>query len=515
VVFVLRPETETPLYVQIREGLKQEIASGALKPGARLPSSRQLARDLGVSRITATNAYAELEAEGVVEMRAGSGTFVLPPGPVFPLPRRDPREQAAGDGRDGAAEVPPEAELAAPVPSWQGRIGALPVHVERNRMLREAVRSHRHDGVVPFAWARGDVRLFPSAEFRRVLADAIERDSPASLQYGPSEGHPPLRAAIAAYLRQIGVAATTDEVVITAGAQQAIDLIARCLLRPGDRVAVEEPTYPGALEAFEAAGVELVPVPIDIDGMRPEPLERALANGASLVYTVPTFHNPTGVVMSPARRREIVGLAARYRVPVLEDDYLREVRFGSPIPPPLAAFDGCGNVVHIGSFSKSLLPALRLGYVVARGPLRERLILLKRIADTGNSALLQRAIHRHLESGELHSHWKRISRIYRRRQAAMAVALRRHFPPTATWTSPQGGVVMWVRVPGASVARLFDEAIAAGVSFGLGSAFFTRPADQPFMRLNFAAIDEAEIERGVAVLGRLLVGQAREGDAWS
>jgi DNA-binding transcriptional MocR family regulator len=165
-------------------------------------------------------------------------------------------------------------------------------------------------------------------------------------------------------------------------------------------------------------------------------------------------------------------------------------------------------VIHVGSFSKSLLPALRLGYVVARGPLRERLALLKRVADGGSSALLQRALHRHLTSGVLPPHWRRTSRIYRRRQAAMAQALKRHFPPTAAWTSPHGGVVMWVRVPGISVTGMFDRALAAGVSFGLGSAFFTEPADQPFMRLNFAAIDEAEIERGVAILGRLIA----EGD---
>jgi DNA-binding transcriptional MocR family regulator len=477
----------TPLYMQIRERVKQDVATGRLKPGAKLPSSRQLARDMGVSRITTANAYAELEAEGIVEARAGSGTFVLAPC------RNDV----------SVTQPRPAVEL----PEWQRRLESLQVHEDRNRMLREATRAHSPSGMVPFAWARGDARLFPIAELRRMIAEAIEEDGPAaSLQYAPSEGHAPLRSSIAEYLREIGVDARVDDVVITAGAQQAIDLVARTLIRPGDRVAVEEPTYPGALEAFEAAGAELIGVPLDVDGMRVDALAPLLAAGVRLVYTVPTFHNPTGAVMSAGRRRELVGLAARHGVPVLEDDYLREVRFGSPVPPPIAAFDPSGNVIHVGSFSKSLLPALRLGYLVARGPLRERVTLLKRVTDGGSSALLQRALHRHLAGGGLPAHWRRTSRIYRRRQAAMAQALKRHFPETAAWTSPHGGVVMWVRVPGVSMGDLLERALAAGVSFGLGSAFFTKPADQPFMRLNFAAVDEAEIERGVAILGRLIAG---------
>jgi DNA-binding transcriptional MocR family regulator len=212
--------------------------------------------------------------------------------------------------------------------------------------------------------------------------------------------------------------------------------------------------------------------------------------------------------MGAARRREVVALAERHGVPLVEDDYLREVRFGSPIPPPLAAFDGSGNVILVGSFSKSLLPSLRLGYVVARGPLRERLVALKRVADVGSSALLQRALHRCLESGAMHTYWRRASRLYRRRQQVMVQALRRHFPAGTRWSAAQGGLVLWVRVPGgASVDALLDEALAAGVSFAAGSAFFARPADQPFMRLSFAAQPEGEIERGIAILGRMLRAQ--------
>jgi len=280
-------------------------------------------------------------------------------------------------------------------------------------------------------------------------------------------------------------------------------------VRPGNPVVVEGPTYPGALEAFEAAGARLVEIPLDGEGMRADALARALERERPrLIYTIPTFHNPTVAVMGAARRREVVALAERHGVPLVEDDYLREVRFGSPIPPPLASFDGRGNVIHLGSFSKSALPALRLGYVVARGPLRDRLIHLKRVTDTGSTALLQRALHRVLVSGAMHAYWKRSSRIYRRRQQVIVAALRRHFPAGTRWSAAQGGVVLWVQAPsGVSVNALFEEAIAHGVIFGVGSAFFARPADQPFMRLNFAGLPEEQIERGVAVLGWLMRAQ--------
>jgi GntR family transcriptional regulator/MocR family aminotransferase len=483
-MFQLRPADQVPLYHQIRDGLRAEIESGRLSPGHRLPSSRGLAADLGVSRITVASAYLELEAEGLIESRLGSGTYVAPPwSSTGPKPSRRSAER---------------------LPSWQLGLDA-PVSAERARMLREATRTQREDGAIPFAWARGDVTLFPAVELRRAIADAIDHDGAASLQYEVVEGHPALRSWIAENLRGTGMTVDLDDVVITAGAQQAIDLVTRALLRPRDRVVVEGPTFPGALEAFEAAQASLVEVPLDGEGLRADLLAQAVERERPrLIYTIPTFHNPTGTVMSAQRRREVLQIAERAGVPILEDDYVREVRFGSPIPPPLAALDSVGNVIHIGSFSKSLLPALRLGYAVARGPLRDRLVHLKRVADTGSTALLQRALARCLHSGAMHIYWKRSSRIYRRRQATMVQALRRQFLVGSRWTAAQGGVVMWVGLPGGiSVAELFERALAGGVSFAAGEAFFTRPADQPFMRLNFAALPEEQIERGIAILGRL------------
>ncbi len=482
--FTLQPGSATPLYRQITAGLRSEIAAGAVATGARLPSSRQLARDLGVSRITVDNAYAEMIAEGLLEARAGTGTFVLPPwAPV---------------GTGAAAS-------AAPLPAWQARL-ATDVPSVRDQMLRQVLRGPIVDDTISFAWGAGDPRLMPIGEFRHLLGDVLDADGAAALGPEHSDGYPPLRAALAGYLRQLGLAVGPEEILVTSGTQQAIGLVCDALLRPGDTVIVEAPTWPGVLDALEARDMRVVGVPLDGDGMCADALATALERARpGLIYTVPTFHNPTGGVMSAARRREIVALSHRHGVPILEDDHVREVRFGSPIPPPLAAFDPHGTVIHTGSFTKSLIPALRLGYIVARGPLRDRLITLKRAADLFSSTLLQRALCRYLEGGAIRRHWKHVSRVYRRRHAAMLSALERHFPPGATWTGVEGGLVLWVGVPpGVSVAALFEDALRAGVTFVAGAAFYPVPADQPFLRLNFAAVDEAQIEQGIAVLGNLL-----------
>lgn len=495
-MLTLDARREQPLYQQITDTLRREIADGTHPAGTRLPSSRQLARDLRVSRITVVTAYAELEAEGVIESRAGSGAFVLPPWP--------PPRPAHGDGE--SALLPDESGL----PAWQQNL-APKFHSERADLLDHVLRGPLTPDAIGFAWGAGDPRLIPLPEFRRALVDVLDHDSAAALGPEGGAGYLPLRYWLAGYLRQHGLEVTSDDVLVTGGTQQTISLIAETLLQPGDAVVTEAPTWPGALEVFEAIGARVIGVPIDRAGMQTDGLAAVLAREQPrLIYTVPTFQNPTGAVMSARRRRALCELAARHEIPVLEDDHVREVRFGQPIPPPLAAFDRRGNVIHAGGFTKSLIPTLRLGYVVARGPLREALAARKRTADLFGSALMQRTLAGFLESGAVARHWRRVSRIYGRRHTAMLRALERHFPAGSQWSGVSGGLVLWVRVPeDVSVAALHASALAAGVGFARGAAFFPEPADQPFLRLNFAAVEEAEIERGIAILGGLVHDQLR------
>jgi GntR family transcriptional regulator / MocR family aminotransferase len=475
---------DRPLYLQLQDELLGAILRGSAPAGTRLPSMRRLAKDLGVSRITVEAAYEALEAQGLVEARARSGTFVT----RHAAQAAGPREASKGDA------LPWEARLAP---------GANPA---RERMLGQVLRAAGAEGAIPFAWGAGDPRLFPVDAFRVIIDRILRHGGGAALGPADTQGEPALRASFASYLRKLDIAASADAIVVTTGSQQAIELVVGALVRPGDRVAVEEPTWPGALGTLESAGAEIAGVAQDDDGMRLDALERVLARGdVRLIYAVPTFQNPTGTVMPVARRLALLELARRHGVPVLEDDALREVRFGSPLPPALAALDQSGNVIYVGSFSKSVLPAARLGYMVAPPRLRRWAVARKRSMDMFCSPLMQRAMSEYLESGEAVRYWKRISRIYAQRQRAMDEALTRHFPRGARWRRSAGGPVMWVRLPdGVSARRLLGDAARAGLNFAPGEAFFVVPADQPYIRLNFAAVDEEQIARGIAALGALL-----------
>ncbi len=478
-----------PLYRKVQDELVGAILGGSMPAGTRLPSLRRLAKDLGVSRITVEAAYEALEAQGLIEARARSGTYVTGFGSPAPAPQDASKESA----------LPWEARLAP---------GANPA---RERMLGQVFRGALGPDAVSFAWGAGDPRLFPVDEFRTLINRILRHAGGAALGPEETQGNAQLRASFAAYLRKLDIPATADSVMVTSGSQQAIDLVIGALVRPGDRVAVEDPTWPGALGALEAAGAQIVGIPMDEHGLRLDALERALEQGGvRMIYTIPTYQNPTGTVMPASRRRELVRLARRHGIPILEDDALREVRFGSPLPPPLAALDPGGNVICVGSFTKSVMPAARLGYLVAPPALRSWAVARKRSLDLFCSSLLQRAMSAYLESGEAVRYWKRISRIYARRERAMAEALKRHFPRGARWHSPPGGPVMWVRLPeGMSARALFEQAARSGLSFAPGEAFFVAPADQPYIRLNFAALDERQIEHGIERLGALMRASTR------
>jgi len=473
-----------PLYRRVQDQVIEAILRGSAPAGTRLPSMRRLAKDLGVSRITIETAYEALQAKGLIEARARSGTFVS----------RHAAQDAAPHEAPSGGELP-----------WEARI-APGAHPARQRMLGQVLRASGAGDAVSFAWGAGDSRLYPVDAFRKIIDRILRRAGGESLGPADTRGDPALRASFAAYLRRLDIPAGTDDIVVTTGSQQAIELVVGALVRPGDRVAVEEPTWPAALGTLEAAGARIVGIPLDERGMRLDALERGIAEGGlRLIYTVPTFHNPTGTVMPATRRRELAALARRAGVPLLEDDALREVRFGNALPPPLAALDPGGNVIHTGSFSKSVLPAARLGWLLAPPKLREWAVVRKRSMDLFCSPLLQRAISAYLDSGESVRYWRKISRIYAQRMRAMDEALARHFPSGARWRRSPGGPVMWVRLPeGVSARALFDDATDSGVSFAPGEAFFVAPADQPYIRLNFAALDPQQIERGIATLGALL-----------
>jgi GntR family transcriptional regulator/MocR family aminotransferase len=467
-------ESDTPIYVQLEQYLRQSIESGLLAPDTRLPAARQFAQDLGISRVTVENAYAMLEADGLVLRRTGSGTFVAAPATQFAQP--------GAVGQNGW-------------PLWQ-----LELASEQSQPQAPAQEPlNVHPNPISFT-GFGDPRHFPANEFQRAIREVIRRDGTAAFSFGDPQGYEPLRATIAHVLASQGLRTSADTVLITTGSQQALALIAQVLLRPGDAVLVEQPTYDVALELFRSLNVKVIGCPTDAWGMQVEQLEPLLQQQhPRLIYTIPNFQNPSGVCMSTARRHQLIALADRYNIPILEDDFVGDLRYDGRVQPALKALDPGGRVIYVGTFSKVLMPGLRIGYLVAEGPIFERLVHLKRVYDLATSTLTQRALEVYMTVGRYQAHIVRSSQIYRKRRDAMLQAIERWLPPGTQVLTPQGGLFMWVRLPEPlSAVALQPLALESGVRYAVGTRFFPRPSEgERFLRLNFATQAQPEIEEGI------------------
>lgn len=477
----LERQSTTPLYRQIEDHLRRNILAGSLPEGTRLPATRQLADELGVSRITVKNAYAELESAGLVAMREGSGTYVLSPSP-------NPRLLINTENFSW--------------PRWQldATLGD-----EENPPVTLQPRSS-HPQPVAFTGV-GDPRQFPLKDFYKALQTVIRRDGVSALTYGDfNAGYVPLRETITHILASQGIQTRAENVLITSGSQQALALVCQTLLKPGDVVLVESPTYNLALDLFRALGLKVVGVPIDDQGLRIDLLEEMLPTYyPRLIYTIPNFQNPSGACLSIARRREMLMLAERYNIPILEDDFVGDLRYDGRAQPAIKALDPGGRVIYIGTFSKMLMPGLRVGYLLADGPIFKRLARHKRVGDLTTSTLMQRTLNEYVSVGRYQKHLQRSCRIYRKRRDAMLAAIRKYLP-TVQVDPPQGGLFLWLRLKGdVSSSQLLAQALKEGVEFAPGTRFFPNPAEgEPYLRLNFAVRTPDEIELGVRRLAMAL-----------
>ena len=520
-------QSDTPLYVQIREHLRESIMTGALPERTRLPAARQLAADLGVSRVTIESAYADLEAEGLIVRRTGSGSFVNLQGrplrrsnddwgePAWPLWQVELKQPDGGiDGRTGAEFASGTAagrlEEAGAGGTPDRRPGESPQAGSRAIPAR--------DDVISFT-GFGDPRQFRIDEFYGAVREVMRRDGVACLEMEDERGYAPLRASIAHILTSQGIEAHPDNVLVTSGSQQALSLVTQLLLRPGDTVLVERPTYDGAIRLFKAHGLRLVGCPVDAWGMQVEALEPLLQRyHPKLIYTMPTFQNPTGACMSAARRRSLVALADQYNVPVLEDDFAGDLRYDGTAQPALKALDPGGRVIYAGTFSKLLMPGLRLGFLVAEGPVYQRLVETKRVNDLATGSLIQRALEVYVTVGRYHAHLRRLCQAYRKRRDCTIEAVKEWFPPGWEAKAPHGGLFIWLRLPeGLSAGRLAPVARSYGVEFAPGSRFFPEPPEgEPYIRLNFAAVPLDTIEEGIRRLGQAVRAAMRlYGSQWA
>jgi GntR family transcriptional regulator/MocR family aminotransferase len=477
--------SDVPIYKQIENFLREGILSGNLAPETRLPATRKLARDLGVNRITVGNAYAELEADGLVCSRVGSGTYILPPWQFQPIP---------------------EAAASGPWPLWQQDLQKSTSASKRDWLLN-LLKESRHPDPISFAGGVSDPQRFPVDEFRRVIQNVMRRDGIAALEYGDIEGYAPLRSTIAHILASQGVQVSPDNILITAGSQQALALVTQLLLKQGDVILVESPTYSEALGLFADLGLKIVGIPIDENGMQVEKLETLLLqHHPKLIYTIPNFQNPSGTCLSGQRRRQLVSLADRHNIPILEDDYVGDLRYEGRAQPALKALDPGGRVIYVSTFSKMLMPGLRVGFLAAEGPVYDSLVAFKSFNDLATSNLIQRALEAFVTVGRYQAHLRRSCQAFRKRRDAMMSAIHRHMPAGTQIYTPQGGLFAWLGLPGKlSCEKLITFAVEEGVTFSPGSYFFPEGSSgEDYMRLNFAKQTPENIQKGMMRLRKAI-----------
>jgi 2-aminoadipate transaminase len=405
--------------------------------------------------------------------------------------------------------------------SWSSRY-AQRIKSVHSSAIRELLKITQRPEIISFAGGLPAPDVFPIERFREATRKVLETNARVALQYGATEGYEPLREMIARHTSRYAIKAKPENVLITAGSQQALDLIGKLLINPGDRVLVEAPTYLGALQAFNVYGAEYLCVPSDNDGVRTDLLEEPLRSGPKFMYILPNFQNPGGTTLSEGRRHELVLLAERYGIPIVEDDPYGQLRYEGEHLPPLVVLDRenlrrdrgyeLGNVIYLSTFSKTLSPGLRMAWIVAPPEVIVKLVHLKQGADLHTSTFGQMIAYEVARDGFLDEHIKLIRRVYGERRDVMLRALEEFFPPEVTWTKPLGGLFLWVTLPhGMNSHLLFEAALKENVAFVPGDSFYSgngfASEGLRHFRLNFSNAEPEQIREGVRRLSVAIKNQ--------
>ena len=475
-----------PLYKQIFDQIVARIQSRAFPAGHRLPPTRLLAQELATHRNTVVRAYADLEAAGFVTSAVGRGTFVLSQPAALPA-----------DGPRLGGSMP-----------WASLLSSVAAAEPLRRVERFARAAGRD--LVNLSRMQPSADLLPAELLRRCTDHVLRTEGARALGYSSVDGLPRLRELIAKDLALSGVPVKADDVLVTTGSQQALDLVARALINPGDKVLVDAMTYSGAIHLLTLAGARLVPIASDEEGPDMDMLEGASHVGAKGLYLMPNCRNPTGTSVSAARRHALVAWSQRDGIPLIEDDYGADLSLdGAPPPPALRALNG--DVIHLGTFSKKLAPALRVGFVVCPPALRRVLVAIKHAMDLGTSVLLQHVLAEFLERGYLRAHLNRTLPEYRARRDALDASLREHLPRRIRWHRPAAGVVMWLRLEKPFEPEVvFEEAHRRGVLVTPSPFYEVDARVEPGLRLTFCAEPPERLAEGGRRLGEAIRAIAKQ-----
>ncbi len=385
----------------------------------------------------------------------------------------------------------------------------------KSSVIRELLKLTQKPEMISFAGGLPAPEVFPVKEFQEAASRALSQSPEKALQYGTTEGYAPLRELIAERSARYGLKISADNISITSGSQQALDLLGRIFINRGDRIIVENPTYLGAIQAWNAYGADYLPVPMDEHGMITSELEKALRRGAKFIYVLPNFQNPSGVTLSLERRKELVELADRYGVPIVEDDPYGQIRFEGEHLPPVSVVDSGyrgqnnsfynGNVIYLSTFSKLLAPGLRIAWVIGAEAVIRKLVQAKQGADLHTSSFNQIAVYEVSRDNFIDKHVEVIRATYKERRDAMLEAMDELFPAEVTWTRPEGGMFLFVTLPkGMDATEIFKTAVERNVAYVPGAAFHAAGGGENTLRMNFSYSTPDTIREGIARLGELL-----------
>lgn len=472
-----------PIYKQIIEQIKTLIRTNQLIPGSLLPPERKLAEMLGVNRTTVLNAYRELKADGILTSQVGKGTIVT--------------DELYNKGQK---------KYYVQAPPWPHLLSDYARKLDNNT-VRELLETANKTDIISFAAGVPSPHLDAMEAIRGIEQSVFDQPQHQALKMSPTEGFMYLRESISQYVYETrGIICEPDHVLVLAGAQQGIDIAARLFINSGDTVVVEKPSYLSALQVFSACGARVIGVPMEEDGMDMEKLEYILKRyRPKFIYTMPTFQNPTGIVMSLEKRKKILKLAYEHKIPIIEDDPYGQMQYEGEAIPTLYQLDDQEYVLHLNSFSKIFFPGLRIGYLIASEAVINQFAQVKQLTDLHANSISQYIVHRFLESKQYKQHFEALINIYHKKLNLMCHCLSTNQLSGLTFNRPIGGFYIWCKLPpNINYRRFYHELADRGVTYVPGHVFFYDGSGAEYARLNFTYPSEAEIKKGIAVFKRTI-----------